>query len=144
MKSGLEMKIADMILYYSQAFQMFYNVGHSNTTENHSNAFSSIFSVSNKDTLLKNITYCVAKHQNLKHYSTVVTREKPSIALTSFCFVWRSYNPMWVFLWFPYKWKQISTGNINIHKVKHWGFFLYLPVLPAPWHTPSHTSLSYL
>lgn len=114
---------------------MFCNVVHFNTTENHSITFSSIFSVSNKDPLLKDITYRVAKYQNLKHCSTVITREKPGIALTSFCFVWRSYNPMWVFLWFPYGWKQISTTNINIHKVKHCSFF-FLPPCPL---TDPHT-----
>lgn len=75
--------------------------------------------------------------------TTVITREKPGIALTSFCLVWRSYNPMWVFFWFPYGWKQISSSNINVHKIKHCSFFS-LSVLPAPWHTSSHTSLSYL
>lgn len=114
---------------------MFCNVVHFNTTENSSNTFSNIFSVSNKDTLLKDVTYCVAKHQNLKHYSTF-TREKSGIALTSFCLVWRSYNPMWVFLWFPYGWKQISTSNINIHKVKHCSFF---PLFSLPLDTHPHT-----
>lgn len=56
------------MLYNSQAFQTFWDVVHFNTTEKLSNIFSSIFSVSNKDTLLKDTAYCVAKHHNLKHY----------------------------------------------------------------------------
>lgn len=118
---------------------MFCNVVHFNTTENHSITFSSISSVSNKDTLLKDITHRVAKHQNLKYYSTAITREKPGIALTSFCFVWRSYSPMWVFLWFPYGWKQISTTSINIHKVKHCSFFFPASLLSLPLDTDPQT-----
>lgn len=140
-----QIKIADMMLYYSQVIQMFCHILHLNTTQHHLNTFSGLSSVSNKNILLKDITYCVARHQNLKHYSTFFTREKPGIALTSFCLVWRSYNPMWVFLRFPYGWKQISTGNVNIYKVNHC-FYFFLPdspLPPAPSHTSSHTSLSY-
>lgn len=139
LKGYLEIKIANMMLYHSQAFQMFCNMVHFNATENLSNTFSSIFSVSIKDPLLKDIAYCVAKHQNLKHYSTITTREKPGIALTSFCLVWRSYNPMWVLPWFPCGWKQISTSNINVHKITHCSFLLPTSLFCLPLDTRPHT-----
>lgn len=133
------------MLYYSQVIQMLSNVLCLNTTEHHLNPFSGLSSASNKHIFLKDITHCVARHQNLKHYRTLFTREKTGSALTSFCLVRRSYNPMWVFLSFPCGWKQISTSNVNIYKVKHWGFFFWphSPLPLTPWHPSSHTSLAY-
>lgn len=89
--------------------------------------------------MLKELTHCVSRHQNLKSYSTALTSQKHGFALTSFSLVWGSYNPIWVSLWFPYRWKQINTECARTFKQLLLFLQPFFPLFPPSLGKHPHT-----